>query len=286
VTVARESYHVSVSGFRFNPGRAELCSDNAIVSGRNTRYVVSPMEGSLSLKTILCGSGVWSTPAGRYEVSPDTCLVLNDGQTYELEIDSPSIVHTFCVFFKPGFVSEAAESVNGFGFYERLQLMPSNLSAPLERLRRLAKWGDNDSLEADEAMVEMALALVTSEAAPREESRLELSKASSRQEVFRNLNRSRDFALSCLDSRLTLDGLASVAAMSPFHFHRLHRQAFGETPHEFVTGARIARAMRLLRAGNEVGDVSLSLGFESVPTFTRLFKGKTGMTPGAFRKIG
>lgn len=276
-------------GFQINPSAAELWNGNAVVSGRNVRYRVAPMEGTLSIKTVLAGSGVWETPDGRYEVSPETCLVLNDGQTYSLEIDYPSVVQTFCVFFRRNFVEEAAASqgVRGsIGFYERLRLKPDAISGQLHRLRLLWHEGSNETLEADEAMVEMAVALVRSETAPKEQAGLEHAKASTREEVFRQLNRSRDYALTRLNDRLSLDELASIAFMSPFHFHRLHGQAFGETPHEFVTRARLKRATRMLEEGAEVGDVSIAVGFESVPTFTRLFKFRIGCTPGAFRKIG
>lgn len=275
-----------VSGFRFNPPAEELWRSNAIVSGRNRHYAVEPITGTLSIKTIISGTAIWETPDGRYEVSPDTCLVLNDGQTYGMEIESLRAVHTFCVFFRPGFVTEAAASSGSFGFYERLRLTPEQFAAPMARLRLLTNEGAMGGLEADEAMVDMALALIRSEAGPREEVSLKYAKSSTREEVFRQLNRARDFALGQLGSRLSLDELAGHACLSPFHFHRLHRQAFGETPHDFITRARLARGMRLLREGCDVGEVSLQLGFESVPTFTRLFKARTGQTPGAFRKIG
>jgi AraC family transcriptional regulator len=164
--------------------------------------------------------------------------------------------------------------------------MPGRLNVPLRKLRLLLSEGSLDSLEAEEAMLAAAACLVSSESAPKELGGLDQAKASTREGVFRDLNRSRDYALSSIGSKLSLDELAGIACMSPFHFHRLHRQAFGETPHEFITRARLQRATRLLQAGKHVIDVSLAVGFESVPTFSRLFKSRLGMTPGAFRKIG
>lgn len=266
-----------MSGFRINPPAPELWRDHAILNGRSRRHHVDPVAGTLSIKTVLSGRAVWETDDGRFDVTPDTFLVLNQGQSYSLEIDSGVPVETFCVFFRPGYIEE--------GFYERLRLLTPGLRQALRSLHGLAREGGTDT-ECDEAMIEAALLLRAEESGPREQARLEHARPAVREEVFKQLNRARNFALSNLGSKLPLDDLAAVACMSPFHFHRLHRQAFHETPHEFVTRARLQRAMRLLQAGGDVGDVSLALGFESLPTFTRLFKSHTGLTPGAFRKIG
>ncbi|HVT13982.1 MAG TPA: AraC family transcriptional regulator [Fimbriimonadaceae bacterium] len=262
-------------GLQLNPTAPDLWLGHAVLNGRSAHHRVEPMEGTLSIKTVLSGRGVWETPDGRYEVTPDTFLVLNQGQSYGLEIDSPT--ETLCLFLRPGFLSE--------GFYERLRLLTPELKAVLDQLRVLARQGGTDT-ERDEAILRAATLLRREESGPEEEARLDHASAAAREEVFRSLNRARDYALGNLGARLALDDLAAVACMSSFYFHRLHRQAFGETPHRFVTRARLAQAKRLLRAGTDVDAVSVALGFESLPTFTRLFKAHTGLTPGAFRKIG
>jgi AraC family transcriptional regulator len=261
-----------------NPGTPELWSQNAIVAGRSLRHHLDPIEGTLSIKTTLEGHATWHTREGRFEVSPDTCLVLNEGQSYGLEIDSAVPVQTFCVFFRPG-------TIESFGFFERLRITPAELRQPLARLKTLWREESTDGLEADEALLDLAAGLRSSETGQMERENLSHASPGTREEVFRQLNRARDFALAHLHSRVTLDDMALAACLSTFHFHRLHREAFGETPHDFVTRAKIQRAMRLLRSGQDVGEVSLSLGFESVPTFTRLFKSRLGVTPGAFKML-
>jgi AraC-like DNA-binding protein len=60
--------------------------------------------------------------------------------------------------------------------------------------------------------------------------------------TFERLCRSRDFLASSLDQRLKLQDAAGEACLSPFHYHRMFARAFGETPHDFLTRLRIARA--------------------------------------------
>jgi AraC-like DNA-binding protein len=105
-------------------------------------------------------------------------------------------------------------------------------------------------------------------------------------EVYRRLLRGRDFLLSSLPQPIHLKDIASEACLSPFHFHRAFRHAFGETPHGYLTRLRLERAARLLR-GTElsVTDVCLASGFESLPSFINLFRRRFGLSPGKFSKI-
>src|SRR5262249_15406778 len=78
---------------------------------------------------------------------------------------------------------------------------------------------------------------------------------------------------------------ARVACLSPFHFHRLFARAFGETPHSFVTRMRLDRARALLAADHlPVTEICLAVGYDSLGSFSTLFRSRTGMTPAEFRR--
>ena len=75
--------------------------------------------------------------------------------------------------------------------------------------------------------------------------------------TLRKLCQVRDLMRSCLDQELTLADLSLEADLSAWHFLRAFRQAFGETPHEYLTRLRMARAKELLdRVGLGRGDVA------------------------------
>jgi len=82
--------------------------------------------------------------------------------------------------------------------------------------------------------------------------------------------------------------LADVSAranLSPYHFLRVHRQAFGETPHEFLTRLRIGRAKALLAGGgHNVTEVCFEVGFSSVGSFSVLFSERVGVSPSEYRR--
>ena len=85
---------------------------------------------------------------------------------------------------------------------------------------------------------------------------------------------------------LTLDDMAGEAFFSKFHFIRLFKTIYGQTPYQYLKSVRIARAKKLLQKGKSVGETSLAVGFDSTTSFTSLFKKITGSTPSAFLKKG
>jgi AraC family transcriptional regulator len=95
-------------------------------------------------------------------------------------------------------------------------------------------------------------------------------------------------ALDLMEARMaedvSLDDLASAAAMSPFHFLRVFKASVGRTPAQELIRRRIVRAQTYLRTTQlPVAEIAFRVGYENVSRFTALFKRETGVTPGAFR---
>ncbi len=104
-------------------------------------------------------------------------------------------------------------------------------------------------------------------------------------ELFRRLCRSRDYLAAHVDQRLHLSDLAREACLSPFHYHRLFQKTFGETPHEFLTRLRIDNAKRLLaRELLPVTEVCFAVGYESLGSFSTLFRSWVGYSPSEFQR--
>ena len=83
---------------------------------------------------------------------------------------------------------------------------------------------------------------------------------------------------------LTVEKLAALAGLSTFHFIRAFRAAFGQTPHQYLRTRRIERAKELLATTMyPVTDVCDKVGFQSLGSFTTLFRRLTGETPAEYR---
>ena len=77
--------------------------------------------------------------------------------------------------------------------------------------------------------------------------------------------------------------MARHALMSPAHFSRQFRAAYGETPYSYLMTRRIERAMALLRGGMSVTDACMTVGCTSLGSFSSRFTGFVGETPSAYR---
>lgn len=86
-----------------------------------------------------------------------------------------------------------------------------------------------------------------------------------------------------IEETVSLETLAKLTGLSPWHFLRLFRAAKGLPPHAFQTQLRIDRAKQLLRGGEELADVAYRTGFSDQCHFSRKFRQFTGATPGQYR---
>jgi len=111
-------------------------------------------------------------------------------------------------------------------------------------------------------------------------------KASTAQDYRERVVRTLLYIQQHLDEELDYAALASVAAFSPFHFHRVFRGICGETVTQHIRRLRLERAARDLRDGDRaVTDIAFEAGFEAHESFTRAFAKRFGMPPSHYRDI-
>jgi AraC-like DNA-binding protein len=100
----------------------------------------------------------------------------------------------------------------------------------------------------------------------------------------RHLLRAKDLADARYFEPLGVDDLAGAAGLSRAHFSREFRRAFGESPHAYLLTRRLERAAALLRTtDHSVAEICLSVGLQSVGSFTTSFTRTYGASPTAYR---
>jgi AraC-like DNA-binding protein len=100
----------------------------------------------------------------------------------------------------------------------------------------------------------------------------------------RHLLRAKDLADARYFEALGVDDMARAASLSRAHFSREFRRAFGESPHAYLLTRRLERAAALLRdTDRPVIEICLSVGLQSVGSFTTSFTRTYGMSPTAYR---
>jgi len=99
-----------------------------------------------------------------------------------------------------------------------------------------------------------------------------------------HLRRARDLLDREYASPLNIPEMARAALMSPWHFSRRFREAYGETPYGYLQTRRVERAMALLRRGElSVTEVCMTVGFTSLGSFSSTFTRLVGEPPSAYR---
>ena len=100
----------------------------------------------------------------------------------------------------------------------------------------------------------------------------------------RHLLRAKDLADARYFEPLGVDDLARAAGLSRAHFSREFRRAFGDPPHAYLLTRRLERAASLLRdTDRSVTDICLSVGLQSLGSFTTSFTRTYGVSPTAYR---
>jgi len=100
----------------------------------------------------------------------------------------------------------------------------------------------------------------------------------------RHLLRAKDPIDARYREPLDIAALARAAHLSPAHFSREFRRAFGETPHQYLLTRRLERAASLLRhTDRSVTEICLNVGLASLGSFTTSFGRVYGMSPTAYR---
>ncbi|MFC1748783.1 GyrI-like domain-containing protein [Pseudomonadota bacterium] len=87
-----------------------------------------------------------------------------------------------------------------------------------------------------------------------------------------------------LDEELTLEKVAAIANLSPFHFHRLFRASYNQTLHDYVKRLRLEKAAFMINHSNTpITEISYSTGYGTPSSFSKAFKLQFGVTPRTFR---
>lgn len=101
--------------------------------------------------------------------------------------------------------------------------------------------------------------------------------------LYRRIVYARLFIDNNYADKIDLDNIADEAFFSKYHFIRLFNSVYNKTPHQYLSFVRIEKAKQLLSTDMLAANVCYAVGFESVTSFTGLFKRMVGQTPAAFQ---
>lgn len=102
---------------------------------------------------------------------------------------------------------------------------------------------------------------------------------------FNRLNAGRDFITDNFQASLSLSDIAKCSYMSPYHFLRVFKGTYGETPNEFLIRLRVEQAKKMLITENfSVSEICEKVGYTSLGSFSSLFLKQVGVAPTLYRR--
>ena len=103
--------------------------------------------------------------------------------------------------------------------------------------------------------------------------------------LYRRIVQAKLFIDENYSQNIDLDNIADEAYFSKFHFIRLFKTIYKMTPHQYLISVRIRNAMRCLKSGMSVSESCISVGFESLSSFSGLFKKISGYPPSHYLEM-
>jgi AraC-like DNA-binding protein len=289
-------------GFNINAPCTEFGWPNMIIHNRTTSAYYPLHTGPLTIKFTLKGEEYFATKQHNYRVSPQSYLILNHGQKYSARIQSVTEVETISVFFRPKFAEEVLNSLvssednilddsmqtggQPVTFMEMLYPQDAKLTPFIYKFRLAAKAGfDDESWLEEEFYLLLKCLLEIHRKVGQEIYKIPAVKKSTRLEVFKKINTAKQYIDDNFSTEMKIDDAAKAACLSPFHFLRLFKKIFDETPYQYITRLRIEKAFNLiLRTEIPITEVCYEVGFSSLSSFSWLLKQKYGMSPETMRE--
>lgn len=168
------------------------------------------------------------------------------------------------------------------GFFEHVFRPPNPLSGKLTALaRQISGSGTSMHDLLPDTFYDLAeVLLAQQQRISGQMDRVNARSGATREELFRRVLRAREYMLDNWNGELTLAQIARQACISPYHFHRTFREAFGQSPMKWLRQYKLERAEELLQGGRvSVTEAALRCGFSDVFTFSKAFKRARGYSP-------
>lgn len=163
-------------------------------------------------------------------------------------------------------------------FFQAGVINDPHLAGIIRRLHFTLETADDSRLEQESRILWMLTQLILRHADDRPALR---SIGKERHAVRRACEYIEDHS----DENISLNQLAHIANLSPFHFIRVFRSETGLPPHAYLTQVRVKRAKAFLSRGWSIASTAFETGFADQSHLTRCFKRITGVTPGQYSNI-
>jgi AraC family transcriptional regulator len=273
---------------------------NVIINAQSLSEHRPDIKGTLSLFSNIKGQSTASAEGYAVTIPEDYFFITNNKQEYSLDIESAKPVETFNIHFSETLLQDLSDALQQkqsallddptaqkptLTFYNKLYRKDETFNRIVARLKYKASVHDLSDMEQEELLTGLLFHLIEQNThIGKQVNTLDAEKASTREELYRRLIRTTDYMAAHYARELSLDELANVACLSKFHFIRLFKTVFRQSPHQYITTLRMLEAGKLLRHSSfEVQQIGTLVGYDNNSSFSRAFLKHSGVSPLAFR---
>ena len=254
--------------------------------GRWSKHAI--VNPSLSVRCMFNGLARYRIDAVRTCVVDDrSYLVLNKGQTYDVEKPGLDPVESFCVFFPDAWVAQAVGE-HGASLTFRDHSRPHDVAVTpyMLRLREDLQSVDTAHITIEQNALQLLSRLFAADSLTAlQADRLHVRRPAARIELHRRLCVARDYLDAHLAEDPSIIAASRSSGLSPFYMIRGFKTLFGRTPNAYVIQRRMHLARQLLlKTNRRVIDIAYEVGYRSHASFSLLFKSNVGCSPQQFRR--
>ena len=263
-----------------------------ILNTKARKVLRENISGPLSIFTTVRGNSSVTVRDKQVYINENTFFISNLNQEYTLSI--PNEAETFNIHI--------GEKIGKEIWYDATHSNNFLLDYPLEistspELHNRVHWrNDNfnsiihklptveDEMKEQELLGELIFLLLDEKIkSTKNSASLQATKSATREEIARRLHLATDLIYTHFDKDLSLDDLSQFSCLSKFHFIRLFKEYFHESPHQFITRLRLEKSISYLRSSNfGIKEISEKVGIANSSSFSRLFKDRFGVYPTRF----
>ncbi len=274
------------------------------ISCETVQQAYYPVHTSnFSINTVFSGSSTFNIGKRQLNLYPESFLAIKNGTSYSSRIDSFIPVNNFSISFSPSFLSDfnrlQRNAFNDlldepfqegdhpdFSFVETIYPFSGDMKYNIMHLKHHLENGTCDDLLINDYLHHCLINYykVYHKEVVDKSVKLTFMHSSTKVEILKRLTLAKEYILSNYSRSIELDDIARHACLSVNHLLRTFKQAFGQSPYQFLTKTRIERSKHLLKNTNfTINEIVDLIGFECPSSFIRLFKTHSKITPGQYR---
>ena len=252
-----------------SPGEGETLIHSALAHKRIRIAARAP-----SFKYVLSGREIYHYRGRRIALNPGDFLFVHAGVEIEAEIASRTETVGLCAYLNR---DDASLIETPF----LLMRAPGAYNAAAHEISGRIGRGKLKSAYLQDGFSELkTIALGAAVGLQENYKRLQHAREAARVDLFARLERARGYILDHLYSPLNLDELAKRAGLSKHHFLRQFKAAYGQTPIQFFSAARLDAAnARIAHGDANIETVSALFGYSGQAAFSKAFKRRYGVAP-------